>query len=208
MTRYIVSDILRVMNTADLLKQMREDAGLSQEAVARGAGTSQPTLAAYEAGRAEPRLSTLERLAVAAGFDLSLEARPMVRRGAVAITEAAVESFRLLRDEGQSASWRRLLDFVDDFRGSSIPGKRSLVEHQPKLCGDRRMDAAVAALVEFLCTEAGLASPAWTDEAERFAEPWWFVAGLPGFEAMALRDSPIAFARHGVFVNEGAFDRV
>ena len=72
----------------------------------------------------------------------------------------------------------------------------------------RRFDAAIAALAEFLCTEAGLPYPAWTEDEKRFAEPWWFVSGLRGFEATALRDSPIAFARHGVFVNEEAFERV
>ncbi len=93
-------------------------------------------------------------------------------------------------------------------RGSSTAGKWSLVQDAPPLCGDRRFDAAIASLVEQLCIEAGMAIPAWTEESERFVEPWWFVSGLPGFEAMALRDSPVSFARHGVFVNEGALDRV
>lgn len=196
------------MNTPELLKRMRRAAGLSQEELAERAGTSQPTLAAYEAGRGEPRLATLERLAAAADFDLSIEVRPKVRRGALPISTLTEDVAVSLREEGESSAWRRLLDFADDFRGSSVPGKRWLVEGPPGSCGDRRFDAAMAALVEFLCTEAGVAHPSWTDEPERFAEPWWFVSGLAGFEAMALRDSPISFARHGVFVNEGAFDRV
>ena len=102
---------------------------------------------------------------------------------------------------GSSTSWTTC--------GASSPaGMWSLVQDAPPLCGDTRFDAAMAAIVEQLCTEAHLAIPEWTDEAGRFVEPWWFVSGLPGFEAMALRDSPIAFARHGVFVNEGALDRV
>lgn len=196
------------MKTSDLLKGMRKAAGLSQEELAGRAGTSQPTLAVYEAGRAEPRLATLERLAAAADFDLSVEARAKVRRGALPIAAAAEDVALLLRGKGDGPAWRRLLDFVDDFRGSPVPGKRWLVEDSPGSCGDRRFDGAMAALVELLCTEADLGYPPWTDEPERFAEPWWFVSGLTGFEAMALRDSPIAFARHGVFVNEGAFDRV
>lgn len=191
-----------------MLKSMRIASGLAQAQVAQRAGTSQPTLAAYEAGRAEPRLDTLERLARATGHELSIEPRPVVRRGAVPAAAVAAALTDLLRNDEGAAAWRRLLDLVDDFRGSPPAGKRWLVEQAAPLTGDRRHDAALAALVEFLCAEAGMVAPDWTDEPERFAEPWWFVSGLPGFEAMALRDSPIAFARHGVFVNEGAFARV
>lgn len=194
-------------STAELIRRLRKEAGLPQQEMASRAGTSQPTLASYEAGRAEPRLSTLERLAAAADFELVVEARPRIRRGAEPIARVAEDVLDLL-EEGDAAAWRRLLDFVDDFRGSSVPGRRWLVEHAPPSTGDRRLDAAIAALVEFLCTEAGVTYPAWTDDPERFAEPWWFVSGLRGFEAMALRDSPISFVRHGVFVNEGAFERV
>lgn len=45
-------------------------------ALARRAGTSHSTLAAYEAGRKAPSLATLERIVKAAGFELSVEARP------------------------------------------------------------------------------------------------------------------------------------
>ena len=87
-------------------------------------------------------------------------------------------------------------------------GQAFLVEDSPELCGDARFDAAMAGLVELLCDEAGLPWPGWTSAPERFCEPWWFVSGLPGFEAMAFRDSPIELKQHGVFVNEGAFERV
>lgn len=193
---------------ATLIRNARRAAGLSQAALARRAGTSQPTLAAYEAGRLVPRLDTLSRLLDASGHQLEVGAAPTVRRGAVPITDVTRQVRKILATEGDGAAWRRLLDFVDDFRGSPPPGKRSLVQRAPRPCGDRRFDSAIAALVEFLCTEAGTPFPVWTDEPDRFAEPWWFVSGMRGFEAMALRDSPITFARHGVFVNAGAFDRV
>ena len=196
------------MNVPELILRARRASGLTQVAMAERAGTSQPTLAAYEAGRAEPRLDTLERLMEASDFELVVTSRPKVRRGAVPVSQVAQEVAALLPDEGQAAAWRRLLDVVDDFRGSPTAGKRWLVEDAPASCGDHSFDAAIAALAEFLCTEAGVAYPAWTEEPERFAEPWWFVSGLPGYEATALRDSPISFARHGIFVNEGALDRV
>lgn len=101
-----------------------------------------------------------------------------------------------------------MLQFVDDFRGSSRAGKLLLVQESPALTGSNRHDAALAALVEHLCAQAAVEIPAWTWEPPRLAKPWWFVAGLPALEAAAIRDSPISFTRHGVFVTAGAFERV
>lgn len=199
---------MQATEVAALLRASREQAGMTQEELARVAGTSQSTLASYETGRREPRLSTLRRILGAAGFDLQLVVHPHVRRGARRAAEVARAIAELLATEGERAAWREVLDFVDDVRGSSNPVKAWLVADPPPLCGDARFDAALAGVIELLCNEAGIAAPSWTTEPARYVEPWWFVAGLPGYEAMALRDSPVELKRHGVFVNAGAFDRV
>lgn len=196
------------METAVLIRDMRLQAGLSQEELADRARTSQPTIAAYEAGRSTPRIDTLDRLAQACGFDLSHEATPRVRRGALPIAQIASQVRSMVERSFSSDAWRLLIEFADDFRGSGLTSQRSMVREAPELTGDSRFDAALAGLVEFLCSEIERPHPAWTEERERFVEPWWFVSGLPGYEAMALRDSPVSFARHGVFINEGAFDSV
>jgi len=64
------------MDIAPLLAALRETAGLSQRDLARRAGMSQPAIARLESGRAVPTFGTLERLARAAGFELSLELAP------------------------------------------------------------------------------------------------------------------------------------
>lgn len=50
------------------IRALRERAGLTQQALARAGGTSQPTIAAYEAGSKSPTVETLQRLAGAVGF--------------------------------------------------------------------------------------------------------------------------------------------
>ena len=57
----------------DLLKRARVSAQLSQTDVARRAGVAQSVISAYESGRREPSLSTLERLVQATGHRLVLE---------------------------------------------------------------------------------------------------------------------------------------
>jgi transcriptional regulator with XRE-family HTH domain len=58
------------------MTQARVRAGLSQLELARRAGTSRPTLSAYERGRKAPTADTLERLLAATGF--RLDAQPIV----------------------------------------------------------------------------------------------------------------------------------
>jgi uncharacterized protein len=60
------------MNAGDALKRARIRAGLTQHALAARAGTSQATISAYESGRKEPSLKTLDRLLTATGAYLAV----------------------------------------------------------------------------------------------------------------------------------------
>jgi transcriptional regulator with XRE-family HTH domain len=62
-----------MMNAAELLGQVRVSAGLTQEELARRAGTSRPTLSAYEHGRKSPTAATFARLLSAAGWELAAQ---------------------------------------------------------------------------------------------------------------------------------------
>ena len=57
--------------TSNLLEHVRLHAGLTQQQLALRAGTSRPTLSAYEHGHKSPTLSTVKRLLDVAGFELS-----------------------------------------------------------------------------------------------------------------------------------------
>ncbi|CAN5802504.1 hypothetical protein BH24ACT3_BH24ACT3_18670 [soil metagenome] len=65
------------MRPAKLLRAVRRRQGLTQQALARAAGTSQPVISAYEAGRRDPTHTTLARLIAAAGEQLVVSARPV-----------------------------------------------------------------------------------------------------------------------------------
>jgi DNA-binding XRE family transcriptional regulator len=61
------------MKPGVLLEQVRGRAGLTQEELARRAGTSRPTLSAYEHGRKSPTVATFARLLAEAGWELAAE---------------------------------------------------------------------------------------------------------------------------------------
>lgn len=59
-----------------LVRQARRKAGLSQRALARRARVPQPTIAAIESGRQDPRYGTLLRLLRPSGYELDIVPRP------------------------------------------------------------------------------------------------------------------------------------
>jgi transcriptional regulator with XRE-family HTH domain len=64
----------------NVVLNLRRTAGLTQTELARAAGTSQPTIAAYESGRKSPTLNTLSRIARAAGLEAVVIFPPAMTR--------------------------------------------------------------------------------------------------------------------------------
>ena len=62
------------------VRELRRTADLTQAELARAAGTSQPTIAAYESGRKSPSLRTLSRMARAVGLKAVVVFPPAMTR--------------------------------------------------------------------------------------------------------------------------------
>jgi transcriptional regulator with XRE-family HTH domain len=191
------------MTIEESLKQARLRAGLSQRALARLAHTSPAAISRYESGQMSPTIRTLSRLLeacrVAAGEG---------RRRWPTLALLAPTMREVLIEHGSRDAWRLVGEVLDDAATESDAELRSVVEPRPEITGESRVDATVAALAEHLCVGRGMVPPPWSQETTREARPWWFVAGDPRFEAMALRESPISFARRGILVTRGALERV
>lgn len=79
------------------IRRLRRLSGLTQAELAAAGGTSQPTIAAYEAGDRVPNLRTAARLAAAAGFEMTVEFGPPLTREdrrSLAVHEAIAEKLR------------------------------------------------------------------------------------------------------------------
>jgi transcriptional regulator with XRE-family HTH domain len=195
------------MEIASLIRHARQDAGITQLQMADRAGTAQPAVAAYESGARTPTLATLERLLDACEHNLEVTAAPRTRRGATSLGQLSPVIAGDLAQGRERDALRLLFGFADDFRGSSRPGKISLLHEQPPTTGDARFDAALAGTAEFFARESNIQAPQWVDEPSRFVEPWWFATSKPAFEAYTLAHTPAVFARHGVFIAREVFDR-
>ncbi len=133
-------------------------------------------------------------------------------------------SFRTVDDAADVAStmvasgyalqrvWRHaVLQMLDDYtsilRHEGTRAAAGMWAQPPRLTGDPRVDAALAALAEHLARRDGWARPGWVVDPRREAEPWWFVTPLRGLHARALVESPLSFRKRGVFITSGALDR-
>lgn len=65
-------DLVRANRAGSLIAAARVKTQLSQARLAELAGTTQPTISAYERGAKVPDLATLERILRAAGFELRM----------------------------------------------------------------------------------------------------------------------------------------
>ena len=195
------------MEISRLIRNARRAAGVTQAQLANDAGTAQPAVATYESGVRTPTIATLTRLLDACECDLEIRARPRVRRGATPLDEIGRTMVDDLARDREQDALRLLFGFADDFRGSSRPGKISLIQDEPAATGDARFDAVLAGAAEFFAREGAIQTPRWVDAPSRFVEPWWFVGSRPAFDAYTLAHTPAVFARHGVFIAREVVDR-
>ncbi|PSK98802.1 hypothetical protein CLV63_10426 [Murinocardiopsis flavida] len=130
------------------------------------------------------------------------------------LTGAGREATRMLRDgEPLKDVWRftviQLLDAYESRLSSEgVENAAALFTDAPSPTGDRRVDAAFAALAEHLARRDGWKVPRWATSADRVTVDWWFVTDLRGMHPLALRESPLSFRKRGVFITSGALERV
>ena len=96
-----------------------------------------------------------------------------------------------------------LMEMVDDYRATQDPRLFLL----PPVKGiDLRLTALLASTVCALCAESGQAIPAWAQNGYFLIEPW-FVSGVEALKATAILESPLAFRKNNIFVQENFLTR-
>ncbi len=116
-----------------VVREIRRRAGLSQRALGTMAGVPQPTIAEIKAGRREPSVTLLGRLAEATGHELTLELQPLPPRGAVSTANRVRQ---LLGGDGseafrEDAALRAVIDLKDALRAAGADGFNRLVWTPP-----------------------------------------------------------------------------
>jgi len=102
-----------IPESATVLREARRLTGLTQRDLAERAGTSQPAIARIESGLASPTLSTLERLAAAAGYDIKISLVPRPQADPVVERYKRDVDRTLLRENLKKSVDQRLRSLVE-----------------------------------------------------------------------------------------------
>lgn len=197
-----------------ILGDLRRTQGLSQRALAERSGVPQPTIAEIEAGRREPSLSLLSRIAESTGQTIEIRLAPLNRFSAVATSSTIKDrlfssDFQALTPRlRQDGALRAILDLRDNLRRTNTTEFFKLVQTPPGLIGDSRWDAFGAAIVEDESARKGVAPPRWTNDPRRFIKPFWYLSDIPELHEWEFSTAPAAFVRHGVLAAEEELESV
>lgn len=112
---------------------------------------------------------------------------------------------RVLEGEDLRFAVRELLDEFA-LRGRDELRAQALAEEPARV--DLHVDAYLGALAEHLARECGLSVPRWALSEGRTLDHMWFPGVAPSFRPTALRESPAAFRRRGIFIARGSLSRV
>jgi hypothetical protein len=99
-----------------------------------------------------------------------------------------------------------LAEFVDTFDLAKTDQDRyALIENEPALTGDARLDALVGAIAEYLAKQRRLGRvPSWVcDPARRLSAPWFTVTDpTDAMREFLTFSSPGEFASRNIFTEE------
>ena len=182
--------MLHTVDTATMVKEWRDEAGLSQRALARRCGAFASTIRRIEDGSSDPTVTMLQRIAAAAGRQLTIES------AATTATSIAGLVARLDIDEYGEPNWteiRSFADWIDEHSDRALDA----IASPPMRTGSDRIDNLIAAIAETIADAHGAEPPRWCSAVVRLDEPWL----TPGTAAMRARheaDIPPRFANRNI----------
>jgi transcriptional regulator with XRE-family HTH domain len=185
---------------AALLREIRSRAGLSRRALATKAGVPTSTVSRIEDEESDPTLSTLERLAAAAGQRLVIEAIPTRAHPTIAELATAAEP----RGQRLKIDWTRLRGFAD--WAAQHPADLGDAIADPPARTGTPLDAVLAAFAEQLADERGLDRPRWTRVVGALPEEW-SPPGTPRMREQARATTPPPFQRRNIILARSALFR-
>lgn len=185
----------------NLIADIRSQARLTQAELAERAGTSRTRLSAYENERTTPELDTVERIARAAGVELTYAPIGSRRlRGQIDDVRATIASDRT------ADAVRLIAELIAWVRAGVVHLDALGVEPAP--LGDRRWDALIGGVAEMLFHEAGRPTPGWASSPGRVLDRPWFVSRLHKLWPEIFRTTPAALASRGVLISAASLESV
>ena len=109
---------------------------------------------------------------------------------------------------GHDDLYRCALGLIDEAMSAPPPDVVRWLAAEPRLTGDRRIDATFAAVAEHVAFHRDLDCPLWVEQPDRFLDRSWFPVDLPSVRVRAFVSSPASFARRLIFIDRSDLSRV
>lgn len=128
--------------------------------------------------------------------------------------DAALLADNLLAEgETLQSVWRYAIiqlldDYAHDLGRAGVFAASQRFTREPPATHSTEVDAALAALAEYLARRDNWPLPSWARKPGRYSTKWWFVTPLRGMHPTALQESPPSFRTRGVFITAEALSRV
>jgi transcriptional regulator with XRE-family HTH domain len=197
--------MLTQVNTAELVRAVRTDAGLSLRALADAAGVATSTVHRIERGDLNPTVELLERIVEAAGTRLVMATEPDSARSLVGFALALRGD---LAADDHTTPVRRAAEFAARYETADTETRHRMVAADPPSTGDERWDAFIGALTEWLTVRHGLPTPAWSRRPERYLDYGWWVTPMASLHAWEYAGSPASFKTRGVYLHRESLTNV
>jgi len=115
--------------------------------------------------------------------------------GLEAADAASLADDLLTQGETLQSVWRYVIiqlldDYSHDLARSGVSVASQRFSREPARTRSTEVDAALAALAEYLARRDGWALPSWARKPGRYSSRWWFVSPLRGMHPTALQESP------------------
>ncbi|WP_216892460.1 helix-turn-helix domain-containing protein [Nocardia alni] len=196
-------------DSPDLVTNLRESRlwrGMSQADVAASLGTTQSAIARLESGTADPRLSSIARYSEVVGLQLNTQ----TAANDPSLERTAIEVRTSLTNAGPSEALRQVVQFLDDIAILDNQAVRHAIMTEPDTVGDRRWDALLAGIAEYVSRRSNLLVPGWATAPGRFLQRFWFVIEdilgrpAPGLAVAAFTSAPPELSSRGVFLDQSS----
>lgn len=193
------------MQPAVLVASIRAETRLSLRALADAAGVATSTVHRIERGEMHPTVEMLERIAEAAGMRIRLDARLDYAASLVGLGRCISQS---PAGDAVLGPVRMAAEFVHRFRAADAATRIRMIAAEPTPTGDKRWDAFLAALGEWLAVTIDLPAPSWTQDRGRFLDRGWWVTPMEPMHAWEYAGSPVSFKSRGIYVHRDSLVNV
>ena len=183
-------------SAATLVREARNDAGLSRRELAARAGLPASTVSRIERGDSDPTYTMLSRVISAAGKELqSTCADPREEPALARLTKAWTPQ---TRDTG--IDWTMIRAFLDYL--ALHPEALPAAIETPPARTDSLLDSLLAGIAEREADLAGLDRPRWASCVPPLNEPWC-QPGTARMAETARQEAPPQLAQRNIFLAEG-----